>query len=148
MEINWKHPRKRKTSSPTFGKVIRVARILVVIGIPSVDVITWLSNLATGDTSSTSYLAHASGVVVGVLVGLVILTNRRVEFWETWLRSLCCVTAVSYILILIVMNIVQLYQDSQNQSITLQSSSFLLNNTLLFNDTMMESRNKCEEFLL
>ena len=121
-----------------------MARILVVIGIPSVDVITGLSNLVTGETNSTSYIAHASGVGVGILVGLVILTNRRVEFWETWLRALCCVTAVTFILILISLNIVHIYQDYQNPSNTLQSTS------LAFNDTMMENTvvNECKEFLL
>ena len=127
-----------------------MARILVVIGIPSVDVITGLSNLVTGETNSTSYIAHASGVGVGILVGLVILTNRRVEFWETWLRSLCCVTAVTFILILISLNIFHIYQDHQNQSNNLQSKSSRLNNLLAFNDTLMENRlaNECKEFLL
>ena len=126
-----------------------MARILVVIGIPSVDVITGVSNLVTGDTNSTSYIAHASGVGIGILVGLVILTNRRVEFWETWLRSLCCVTAVTYILILIILNIVHIYQD-QSPSNNLEDSSFHLNNSLVFNDTMMENKVvvKCKEFLL
>ena len=124
-----------------------MARILVVIGIPSVDVITGVSNLVTGDTNSTSYIAHASGVGIGILVGLVILTNRRVEFWETWLRSLCCVTAVTYILILIILNIVHIYQSPSNN---LEDSSFHLNNSLVFNDTMMENKVvvKCKEFLL
>ena len=127
-----------------------MARILVVIGIPSVDVITGVSNLVTGDTNSTSYIAHASGVGIGILVGLVILTNRRVEFWETWLRSLCCVTAVTYILILIILNIVHIYQDYQSPSNNLEDSSFHLNNSLVFNDTMMENKVvvKCKEFLL
>ena len=124
-----------------------MARILVVIGIPSVDVITGVSNLVTGDTNSTSYIAHASGVGIGILVGLVILTNRRVEFWETWLRSLCCVTAVAYILILIILNIVHIYQSPSN---TLQANSFHLNNSLGFNNTIMENKfvDKCKEFLL
>ena len=124
-----------------------MARILVVIGIPSVDVITGVSNLVTGDTNSTSYIAHASGVGIGILVGLVILTNRRVEFWETWLRSLCCVTAVAYILILVILNIVHIYQSPSS---TLQANSFHLNNSLGFNNTMMENKfvDKCKEFLL
>ena len=127
-----------------------MARILIVIGIPSVDVITGLSNLVTGDTNSTSYIAHASGVGVGILVGLVILNNRKVEFWETWLRSLCCVTAVSYVLILIILNIVYIYQDFQSPSKPLQASSFHLNSSLVSNDTVMENKvaDKCQGFLL
>jgi len=124
--LNWKEDslilrqrlRKRKNSSPTFGKVVRVARILIVIGLPLVDLITWLSNLVTGNTNSTSYLAHLSGVVMGLLVGLVILRNRRVEFWETWLRILCCLTASATILVLIILNIVLLYPDSQDSAVT------------------------------
>ena len=127
-----------------------MARILIVIGIPSVDVITGVSNLVTGDTNSTSYIAHASGVGVGILVGLVILNNRKVEFWETWLRSLCCVTAVTYVLILIILNIVYIYQDFQSPSDPAQASSFHLNSSLVSNDTVMENKvaDKCQGFLL
>ena len=35
--------------------------------------------------NSTSYTAHMSGVLMGVLVGLTILKNRRVEHWEGYL---------------------------------------------------------------
>ena len=34
--------------------------------------------------SSISHLAHLVGAVVGLLVGLVLLRNRRVEHWQTW----------------------------------------------------------------
>ena len=90
-----------KASAPVFGKVVRLARLLVVMGILSVDIITNLTN----SESSTSYEAHLSGSVMGVVVGVVILKNRRVEHWEVWLRAGCCVLAGVLLFIGVMMNI-------------------------------------------
>ena len=37
--------------------------------------------------SVIGHLAHIVGAVVGLLVGLVLLRNRRVEHWQTWVRG-------------------------------------------------------------
>ena len=112
---------------------MRVARILVVVSLPLVDLVTFIMNVINEVNNTTSYLAHGSGVVMGLLVGLVILNNRRVEFWETWLRLLCCLTAVAIILILVVLNIVLLTPDLE----TINSSNF-----------STPVRRDCEKFLL
>jgi len=112
--LNWKEDslilrqriRNKKSSSPTFGKIVRVARILIVVGILSVDVITVISNYVQGESSSTSYTAHLSGVIMGVLVGVVMLKNRRVQHWERWLIVLSWVSAAIIITALVILNIV------------------------------------------
>ena len=91
-----------KASAPVFGKVVRLARLLVVMGILSVDIITSLVN---SGPSSTSYEAHLSGSVMGVVVGVVILKNRRVQHWEVWLRAGCCVLAGGLLLVGVITNI-------------------------------------------
>ena len=76
--------RNRQAAAPTFGKVVRIGRILLVSGILAVDV---LGSLLGEQKSSTSHLAHLVGAIVGLLVGLVLLRNRRVEYWQTWVRN-------------------------------------------------------------
>jgi len=111
--LNWKEDslilrqrlRNKKASSPTFGKVVRIGRVLVVGGILGVDVVTAISTSLSGQENTTSYTAHVSGVVMGLLVGVVMLKNRRVQFWEQWLRLACCILAGLALLLMIVINI-------------------------------------------
>ena len=123
--LNWKEDslilRQRlsqsKATAPIYGKVVRVVRILVVLGIISIDVVTVVWAAVKQVDSATSYTAHLAGVVMGVVVGLVILKNRRVEFWEKWLRVGCCLVAGSYLIILVVLQIALpsiMLQDYQN----------------------------------
>ena len=89
MLLNWREDslilrqrvRNRQAAAPTFGKVVRFGRILLVSSILAVDV---LGSVVGEQKSSISHLAHLVGAVVGVLVGLVLLRNRRVEHWQTW----------------------------------------------------------------
>ena len=106
---------------------------MIVVSLPLIDIITFITNSISGEANSTSYLAHASGVVMGLLVGLVILTNRRGEFWETWLRILCCLTAVAAILVLVVLNVVMMAPDGETSH----------NSTIV-----SKKRDGCAEFLL
>jgi len=111
--LNWREDsliirqrlRKRKATSPTFGKIVRIGRIMIVGTILSVDIVTGVYSHLSGDENSTSYTAHLSGVVMGVLVGVVILKNRKVQFWEQWLRVACCGVAGIFLLVMTVINL-------------------------------------------
>jgi len=111
--LNWREDslilrqrlRNRKATSPTFGRIVRIGRVMVVSGIIGVDIVTAISSSISGDTNSTSYTAHLSGVVMGMLVGLITLKNRRVQFWETWLRTVCCGLVAVFLIVMIVINI-------------------------------------------
>ena len=35
---------------------------------------------------NSSYAGHFCGAIAGLLLGIVLLENRKVERWETWLR--------------------------------------------------------------
>lgn len=111
MLLNWREDslimrqrvRNRQAAAPTFGKVVRFGRILLVSSILAVDV---LGSLLVGEQkSSVSHLAHLVGAVVGLLVGLVLLRNRRVEHWQTWVRGVACCLAGVAILALAILNI-------------------------------------------
>ena len=129
MLLNWREDslimrqrvRNRQAAAPTFGKVVRFGRILLVSSILAVDV---LGSLVGEQKSSISHLAHLVGAVVGLLVGLVLLRNRRVEHWQTWVRGkslnpsfilatqvrgvACCLAGVA-ILALAILNIAAAY---------------------------------------
>ena len=111
--LNWKEDslilrqrlRNKKATAPTFGKIVRIGRVMVVSIILGMDVVTAISSSLSGEKNATSYTAHLSGVMMGMLVGVVILKNRRVQFWEQWLRVACCALAAVFLVVMIVINI-------------------------------------------
>ena len=74
--------RNRHAAAPTFGKAVRISRILLVSSILAVDLLTMIK--LGEERDSISHLAHLVGAALGLLVGLVLLRNRRVEHWEAW----------------------------------------------------------------
>ena len=44
-----------------------------------------------------SIVAHLSGAVAGLLVGIIVLKNRKVHTWEIKLKILCIITFALYI---------------------------------------------------
>ena len=111
--LNWKEDslilrqrlRNKKATAPTFGKIVRIGRVMVVGIILGMDAVTAISSSLSGEKNATSYTAHLSGVMMGMLVGVVILKNRRVQFWEQWLRVACCALAAVFLVVMIVINI-------------------------------------------
>ena len=111
--LNWKEDslilrqrvRNRKVTAPTFGKIIRISRILLVGSIICVDIVTAIVRSMSDDVNTTSYTAHIAGVVMGILVGVVILKNRRVQFWQQWLRVACCIVAGTFLSVMVIINI-------------------------------------------
>ena len=67
-----------------------------------------------GEGNSTSYTAHMSGVLMGVLVGLTILKNRRVEHWERYLIIASLLSAALILAVLLALNILYAEQTSEN----------------------------------
>ena len=94
--------RDKLTTAPTYGVMVRICRLLVVGGILLMDVFT---TLLIPD-SNTSYEAHLTGALVGLLVGLVVLRNRRVEHWEIWVKAGACACLAVILLLLAVLHIV------------------------------------------
>lgn len=107
--LNWKEDslilrqrlRDKKATSPTFGKVVRIGRLCVVGGIIGVDIVS----MASVSGGQTSHVAHLMGILMGVLVGLVVLENRKVESWEKWVRYVSWTCATVFLVILVGVNI-------------------------------------------
>ena len=81
-------------------------RLLDVVGMLSIDVVTVVLSALNGKNNATSYTAHLAGAVMGVVVGLVILKNRKVEFWQIWLRIACCGFAALYLFVMIILQFI------------------------------------------
>ena len=91
--------------------MVRICRLLVVGGILLMDVFT---TLLTTD-SNTSYEAHLTGALVGLLVGLVVLRNRRVEHWETWVKAGACASVVCLLILLAILHTVEEVQMKERE---------------------------------
>ena len=72
------------------GGLIRLLKLTALVAFVVVDVIIGLyNNYYAGHTSTTSYGAHIAGASIGLLAGILILNNRKVETWEQWLKLGC-----------------------------------------------------------
>ena len=54
---------------------------------------------------ATSWVGHLAGGLTGILLGIVVLKNRRVEKWETWLKLVCVLSYTAAIITMITANI-------------------------------------------
>ena len=56
------------------------------------------------DSSTTSWEAHVAGATAGLIIGIVVLKNRRVEECETWLKVSCVVVVSIALIVLLILN--------------------------------------------
>ena len=84
----------------------RWARLLIVLLYGIVDfVFSIIRRYAQDDQTNVSYVAHIFGALSGLLVGIVVLKNRKVEHWERKLKIACVITFVSILLVFILFNV-------------------------------------------
>ncbi|TRY70827.1 hypothetical protein TCAL_04481 [Tigriopus californicus] len=84
MIIN-KRVRRGKATSAKHGHMIRTLRLILVLAYAVVDPVIAIIK----HNGKTSYVAHLSGALIGVLIGIVVLKNRKVEHWEQKLKTVC-----------------------------------------------------------
>jgi len=77
-------------------KVVKLTSILTYI---IVDTLLAVYSLNYGLQNTTGYVAHIAGAVMGLISGILILKNRRVETYEVWMR-LCCYLLITILLAL------------------------------------------------
>jgi len=93
--MNWKEDgavfkgrtESHKEVSRSLDPTIRTARITFVVTFTLFDIIYALYNHYSGTKTNTGYAGHLFGAVAGLLLGIVLLENRKVERWETRLRA-------------------------------------------------------------
>ena len=80
---------------------VRFLRLLLVILYAVIDT-GWAIYRRYNHNSEKSYqkisvVAHLSGAVAGLLVGIIVLKNRKVHTWEIKLKILCIITYAIFI---------------------------------------------------
>ena len=80
---------------------VRFLRLLLVILYAVIDT-GWAIYRRYNQNSEKSYqkisvVAHLSGAVAGLLVGIIVLKNRKVHTWEIKLKILCIITYAIFI---------------------------------------------------
>ena len=110
--LNWKEDvlivRQNKTGfSSINGGLIRLLRLTAVMAFVVVDIIIGVyNNFFANLISTTSYGAHIAGAGIGLLAGILILNNRKVETWEVWLKLCCYLLLALFFTVTVLWNIV------------------------------------------
>ena len=85
------------------GSLIRCIRLAIVVTFAFVD--TTLVVLEERD-QNVSWRAHMAGALTGFVVGIIVLKNRKVEYFEVGLRRACIVLFFVFMFSLIITNAV------------------------------------------
>ena len=80
-------------ANPGLNPIIRSFRLAFIILFTLLDVGSALyKEFYLKEHSSTSYAGHGFGAPAGLLIGAVMLENRKVEEWERWFKWIAFVT--------------------------------------------------------
>eukprot|EP00088_Acartia_fossae_P000593 TRINITY_DN10248_c0_g1_i2.p1 TRINITY_DN10248_c0_g1~~TRINITY_DN10248_c0_g1_i2.p1 ORF type:complete len:637 (+),score=102.63 TRINITY_DN10248_c0_g1_i2:167-2077(+) len=111
--LNWKediiiirdHWRSNRTRSATTGSVYRLLRLISVV-IYSICDLTYAIYVRLSYTSTNiGYLAHLAGGIAGLMVGLVVLKNRKSEAWEKAVKLVTLFVTLTIVVLALVWNI-------------------------------------------
>ena len=85
MILNWKEDGNihAKFGTQSLNPWIRAGRLLFVLVFMAFDVGLALYKYSVlEETTSTSYSGHGGGAIAGLIIGVFVLQNRKVEDWE------------------------------------------------------------------
>ena len=106
----------KKSTKARHGKIVRLIRLLFVLIFACFNTGFEIFNYVNHRSTSTSVVAHACGAIGGLLVGIAILKNRKVERWELRLRKICRFSIAILLFAAVSWNIIadELYQSAQD----------------------------------
>lgn len=97
--------RENKTAKATHGTLIRMLKLTAVLAFAVVDTGMAIYNKHMYDhENTTGYTAHIAGALSGLVVGLMVLKNRKVQTWEIWLRLGCVLITGTFLAVTILWN--------------------------------------------
>ena len=112
--LNWKEDvliirprlRENKTAKATHGTLIRMLKLTAVLAFAVVDtgMAVYSKHMYQHD-NTTGYTAHIAGALSGLIVGILVLKNRKVRTWEIWLKLLCVLLTGTFLAVTIMWNI-------------------------------------------
>jgi len=98
--------RENRTAKATHGTLIRMLKLTAVLAFAVVDTGMAIYNKHMYDhENTTGYTAHIAGALFGLIVGLILLKNRKVQTWEIWLRLACVLVTGAFLGVTILWNI-------------------------------------------
>ena len=106
--LNWKEDDEIQTPKKVihFGLVkwIRVVFISVLVIFDTTTQILGHLGYLEGE-NNTSVMGHLCGALAGLTVGIFVLDNRRVEYWESWVRWISLSVFILMVIFAILWNI-------------------------------------------
>ena len=111
----------------------RGCRLAFIVSFTVFDLGTAVVNYSQGHTTSTSYSGHLSGALAGVLLGLALLENRRIEWWENKLKRAAIALYLILLLVGLLVHIVSLLSVRKIGALTVFSrlGASLIHHTFL-----------------
>ena len=89
----------RGGATASHGGLLRLLKLTAIVAYVVVDIsMAVYSSTVYGEHNTTGYTAHIAGAGLGLVTGLSVLQNKRVEAWEVRLRCVC-VSLVSVLLL-------------------------------------------------
>ena len=115
------------------GDLYRLLRLLSVVIYSVCDITYAVYQRLTYKQTNIGYLAHLAGGIAGLMVGLIVLKNRKSEAWEKAIKIVTFLVTVTILILALVWNIKgdQIYQYLNNTDKTY----FLHQNTNVHNCT-------------
>ena len=126
--LNWHEERliirlgPKTGATASHGGLVRMLKVTAIVAFVVADVAT---AVYSGPRSSTGYTAHLVGASMGLVTGIMVLDNQRIEAWEQRLKLVCSVLLTSFMLATV------LWQLTANNIYTLlYESQYFLNETI------------------
>ena len=113
--LNWREDivimrrrfRSGRAPDAKHGHVVRIMRLTTVLLYGFLDTgYAVYCRYVKHRTSNASYVAHLCGAVAGLLIGIVVLKNRKVEKWERRLKACSVVAFVALVAVAVVWNVI------------------------------------------
>ena len=93
--LNWKEDNlimqqeieRHKRTRAIKAKAIRTGRLVVVLLLGTVDMVVSIVSKYKYNDNSVSLLAHLGGGLTGLVIGIMVMKDRKPEFWERCLKG-------------------------------------------------------------
>ena len=109
------------------GSYVRSCRLVIVVVYMIIDTIfAVIRRFKPTSDQQVSFTAHLAGAIAGLLIGIIVLKNRKVHAWELKLKIFCIISFGIFILSCLFWNVSadDIYSKINNGTYYLESKDY------------------------